>query len=269
VVRSSAASDVYKRQELLDVVSFHQFKWQALFLMNNFIQPDFRDGGYQFWFVVVLVQNLVLLACLFAVKSVRRLVRTKPFEFALIGTFVMAGVAALTHLGGRRAFYDHVPTAYLGAMFLGWTIVQADTMRRRLWLMIATVATFLEPFLRARDNEVLVLPFVATFCLVTWRQVSLPVHIARAVNLIAGASLFIYLIDFQVKKIADKTPLLDHPAITVVFAVFTGIAVWKCWTAGLGLATRWIQQKTDANKGTSTKPVSDRKRKYVECQLIS
>lgn len=223
---------------LIDVVLFRNFKWQAVFLLNNLLEPDFHKGGYHFWFVLVLVQSLLILAGLLAIKRVRQLVCAKPFESAWSGAALMAGVAALTHIGGHTAFHDHVPTVYLGAMFLGWCIVEANTLPRRLWLAAATVLTFIEPVLRSWEQEVVFLPLVATLCLATWRQIPMPVFLGRMVNLLAGGSLFIYLTDNQVKQFADRTSLVNHPWIILFLALLLGIVCWRVWEMGVSWLSR-------------------------------
>jgi amino acid adenylation domain-containing protein len=231
--------------EFLNLTLLHDFKWPALLLLNNFIHPEFPEGGYSFWFVIVLVQCQLLLAALFSVKRMRELARAKSFECAWCGCLIMAGIAAIanfTHLTGSHPTNEQTPIAYLGAIFLGWTAIQADTARRRLMVLVAAGLTFIEPFLRAFPREIVALPFVATFCLVYWRRVSLPVRLGKAVNLIAGASLFTYLTDKQIKKLAERTLLVEYPAITVALAVVFGIIAWKCWETALAYVNRLYRQ---------------------------
>ena len=235
----------------LDAVLLRQFNWQAVFLLNNVLQPDYPEGGYSFWFVIVLVQSLLLLAALMTFKGVRALARTKTFEFAWCGTLLMAGVAAITHLGGLRLFHDHLPTVHMGAILLGWTTALADTARRRLLVIAAMVATFIEPALRSQSEEVLIAPFAATLLLIYVRQVPLPTRLGRIVKLVAASSLFTYLTDKQVKHLADLTPLANHPWLTLVLAFFVGGAAWKIWETGLNSASRWYRLRTSA------KPQSD------------
>jgi hypothetical protein len=66
--------------------------------------------------------------------------------------------------------------------------------------------------------------------------------LGKAVNLIAGASLFTYLTDKQIKKLADRTLLVEYPAITVALAVVFGIIAWKCWETGLAYVNRLYRQ---------------------------
>jgi hypothetical protein len=137
-------------------------------------------------------------------------------------------------------FNDWMPHLYLGSMFLGWAVVQADSRRRRLLVVGATVATFAEP--AWHSPELLVLPFVATFFLTYQRQIPVPVPLARLVNLIAGASLFTYLTHFQARSLVDRTPLRAYPLIAVLAAVVTGIVLWKMWEASLAFLTRWYRE---------------------------
>lgn len=57
-------------------------------------------------------------------------------------------------------------------------------------------------------------------------------------NLVAGGSLFTYLTDKQIKKLADRTLLVEYPAVTVALAVVFGIIVWRLWETGLVLVHR-------------------------------
>lgn len=224
---------------LLDL-AFFKLRWQALFLLNNFLGPNLNEGGFCFWFVCVLVQCQLALAALLALRPARELVRRKPFGFPLISSLLFAGIALVApHFWDTSRFNDWVPHLYLGSMFLGWAAVQADSPRRRLLVVAATVATFAEPAWHSR--ELLVLPFVATFFLTYRRQIPVPVAVGKVVNLIAGASLFTYLTDFQVKSLADKTPLRGVPLLTLALSVATGIVLWRAWEALFALLKRWYR----------------------------
>ncbi|MEO7330646.1 MAG: phosphopantetheine-binding protein, partial [Minicystis sp.] len=225
--------------ELLDL-AFFKFRWQALFLLNNFVGTKFEEGGFSFWFLSVLVQSQLFLAALLAVRPARELVRQNPFSFPLCASIFFAGVAFVSpQVWDTSGFYDRVPQLYIGAMFLGWAAVQADTSRRRLLVVGATLLTFAEPAWHSK--ELLVLPFAATFFLLYRRQVPLPLHLGKLINLIAGASLFIYLTDYQVRTVVEKTPLRGHPLLTLVIAVATGVVIWKLWEAAFAVATRWYR----------------------------
>jgi amino acid adenylation domain-containing protein len=227
--------------ELLDV-AFVRFKWQALLLLNNYFGADFEVGGFSFWYLCVLVQALLILAVGLAVPAVRRLVRSYPFAFPLTASFAFALIAfGAPFVWDTTPLFDHVPHLYLGAILLGWAVVQADSLTRRLWVMAATVATFTEPALR--NEGLLVLPFVATVFLVFQRQVTLPVWLARGINPIAGASLFIYLTDRQVNSSVQKTPLGHYPLATLLLALTVGVVCWRVWESASDVAAGWLSRQ--------------------------
>ncbi len=224
---------------LLDLV-FYKFRWQALFLLNNFIGPKLEEGGIRFWFVCVLVQSQLGLAALLALRPARELVRRDPFGFPLCASLLFAGVALVApRFWDTSRFNDWAPHLYLGAIFLGWAAVKADSPRRRRLVIGATVVTFAEP--AWHSHEFLVLPFVATFFLTYQRQIPVPAPIGKLVNLIAGASLFTYLTDFQVKALVGKTPLGAYPLITLFISLATGIVIWKVWETAFSLLIRWYR----------------------------
>ena len=224
----------------LDLI-FFKLRWQALFLLNNFIDPKFEEGGFSFWFVCVLVQSQLALAALLALRPARELVRRNPFGFPLGASLLFAGVALVApRFWDTSRFNDWMPHLYLGAMFLGWSAVEANSPRRRLLVVGATVATFAEP--AWHSQELLLLPFVATFFLTYRRQIPVPVPVGKLVNLIAGASLFTYLTHFQARSLLFKTPLRAYPPIALLAAVATGIVLWKAWEASLAVLTRWVRE---------------------------
>ncbi len=230
---------------LLVDLAFIGFKWPAMLLINNLIAPDFEHGGFAFWFINVLVQNQLILAGLLAIPAVRALVRRDAFAFAISATFVLAALAAVTpYFWDTTPLYDHVPHLYLGAMCLGWAVVEANSPQRRLLVLAATVVTFAGPAVHTygHSHELLVMPFVATVFLVYRRQVTLPVYVGRLVNLMAGASLFTYLTDLQFKTLASKTPLAHSRLGMLLLALVGGIVVWKLWDAAYAVAARKVRR---------------------------
>ena len=84
-------------------------------------------------------------------------------------------------------------------------------------------------------------PFVATFVLVTWQRVALPVFFGRLVNVVASASLFIYLTDHQSALVLAKLGL--PPAAGVPIAVAVGIATRKLWETTSAAAVRKVSAR--------------------------
>ena len=220
---------------LLINIAFRLPTGPGLLLINNLITPHAHLGGIGFWFIDVLVQSLIVLAALLSVRWVRQQVSRNPFRWALGASTVFAGIAVVAPLvWDTSGLYDRVAPYYLGAMCLGWAVAHADSPRRRLLVVAATVLTFAQPAWHSED--VLVFPFVATCFLLGFPRVSLPVHVGRLVNLIAGASLFIYLTDHQTGLVMTKAGLGDHGVVMVVLAIAVGLGAWKGWDIATSIA---------------------------------
>ena len=209
--------------------------WPGMLMINNVVSPDSHVSGVGFWFIDVLVQCLALLAAILSVRAVRTLVARQPFRFAWTATLVLAGVALLApYLWDTSLLHDRVPQAYLGEICLGWAIVHADSRSRKLGVIAATMLTFLP--VAWQQHDPLLLPFVATLFLVFCSRVPLPRRLGRAAQLVAGASLFMYLMDHQIGTVLDRAGLGAHPVAMLLVVVAAGIAAQRAWAPASALA---------------------------------
>jgi hypothetical protein len=201
-----------------------------LLLYSNFIG---LPSGY--WFIQVLVQFLLLMALLFWFAPVRRFAAERAFDFGII----LLGVSALLMLS---APFDSIPdqrnwhlTQFrLWQFAIGWCIYFSDTPLRRI---IATYALCIfvvfEYWLVERSLGPgyavvtgalgLILLHVPRIFLVKPLQ-----HLAYAM---AGASLFIYLLQFPVAVAVAYLgfPVKEMPALHVVCILVVGYLFWRCW----------------------------------------
>lgn len=248
VLRSGHASPIFRLVTKIAVpavlytifinIVFHHPKWPGLLMITNLVSPDSKVGGIGFWFIDVLAQSLVFLALLLSVARVRELVSRDPFAFALGATAVFDVIGRLAPLlWDTSHLYDRVPQHHLGAICLGWALVHADTLPRKLVVGAATVLTFGT----WNTDYLFVFPFVATFVLVTWQRVALPVFFGRLVHVVATASLFIYLTDHQSALVLSKLGL--HPAAGVPIAVAVGVATRKLWETTSAAAVRKVSAR--------------------------
>jgi hypothetical protein len=227
-------------------------KWPGLLMVNNLMSTnDIHVIGVGFWYIDVLVQCFLFLAVLLAFRAVRRLVAQDPFTWLICVTLFFDGVAVL----GAHATNapQNVPYQHIGIIFLGWALIHADTLPRKLLLLAMTVPTFGDEAWRSK--YILAFPFVTTVFLIFSERVSLPRHLGRLVNVIASASLFIYLCDHQVEWVLEKTPLAGN-VLKVPIAVVVGVVGWKAWET-LSAATygRWVAARANVT-ARATAPAS-------------
>jgi hypothetical protein len=226
-------------------VSFYHVKWPGILLLGNWLTPGFAEGGFRFWYLDVLVQSLLVLAAAFAIPAVRDRVQKDAFSCALAATMVFALVSEYAPaLWNTRHLYDQVPHMYLGAILLGWAVAAADSRRGRLLVLAATLATFAGPAMRS--DHFLWLPFVAVALINYCKYVSVPRRLATVMTHIAGASLFVYLTDYQVQSVLLKTRLAPYAAAHVAISVVVGWLIWRVWERAGALGRKALRARLGA-----------------------
>jgi fucose 4-O-acetylase-like acetyltransferase len=176
-----------------------------------------------FWFIEALVYILAAVAAVLAVPLVDRTERRFPFAVpAALMTLGLIGRCDLFGLDAR----GHIPLAvtifWLFAM--GWAVAKAVTVRQRLLVTVAAMAT-VPGFFGQPAREAVI---IAGLALLVWvRNLPSLASVNRVAGVLAGSSLYIYVTHWQV------FPRLDDQ-----FAVVSMIASLLVGIAYAALATR-------------------------------
>lgn len=172
----------------------------TLFLFESFLPPR-PDHVPPFWFIEVLLFTLLVVGALLTLPAVDRLERRHPFGLPM----ALMALGLLTRydvLGLRDRI--HLPSAVVVPWLfaLGWAAAKAGTVRQRLLVTAAALATVPGFFDGEPAREALI---VAGFALLVWVP-SLPSlrSVNRAAGVLAGSSLHIYVVHWQV------FPRIDH-----------------------------------------------------------
>jgi len=217
-------------------------KWPGMLLANNFVSPDAHVSGIGFWYIDVLVQCFVVLGVVLAIPALRRaLAGDDPFYLLVGATALFVGVAFAVPRVYDLTFLDNrTPVEFLRAVFLGWALIYATTVPRKLLVVALTIPVFGD-LAWYNDKEYVWFPFATTAVLAFVPRVSLPIQAGRIVTLIASASLFIYLTDHQVENVLSKVGLGPYPIAMVGIAVVVGIVAWKLWERAVSFTPRSIR----------------------------
>ncbi len=194
------------------------YRWQTALLLNGPTGVDHWSDDWQFWFLEALVWSYLGVAALAAVPWVHRWSRRAPFLVALAALagalavrFAWVGVQA-----GPVERYQAV--VVLWCLALGWAAATADTRTRRL-LVAALAVVSTVGFFGDTQRELIVVVGVAL--LLVDRAVPVPSLVARVVQIVAAASLWIYLTQWQVYPGIEAA---GHPYLAVVTALAVGVA---------------------------------------------
>ncbi|NEE01309.1 AMP-binding protein [Phytoactinopolyspora halotolerans] len=192
-----------------------QYGLTNILLLNGFLGSSTWTGAWHFWFVEVLVYILIGLAVLMAVPWADRLERRFPFSFAL--AVVAMGLLTRYEVVGLGVPYM-LPALWLFA--LGWAAARARTVGHRLLLTAVTVAAVPGFF----DNLARESVMIAGVALLLWTvHVPCPAVVGRIAGVLASASLYIYLVHWQVYP--HLTGI--HPAVAVAASLLAGLLVWR------------------------------------------
>jgi len=185
----------------------------VFFLVSSYWRVS--DGGY--WFIEILLQLLMLVAVVLAFPQVRRIHRISPYRFA-VGVLVVALIARFA----GDAIWDTTPIGFkvphmtLWLFALGWVADQSRDVNQRLALSAATVLTVPGFF----DSTQRTLVMVGGILLLIWiPKMSMPLPLNRVVGMIGGASLYLYLVHFQVNTVLG----VDQPFLKLIVAVVFGL----------------------------------------------
>ena len=203
------------------------YQWQTAVFLNGLTGSDRWSDDWQFWFLEALVWSYVGLAALVALPWVDRCLRRSAFTVALC--VLVACLSLRVVLVGVQAgpTERYQVAVVLWCVALGWAVATADTPRRRLIVAMAAVVS-VTGFFGDAQREAIVLAGV--LLLLLDRALPLPRLVARAVQVVAAASLWIYLTQWQVYPGLEDA---GHPYLAVLAAMAVGIVAHLVWGRAL------------------------------------
>ncbi|MGE5719190.1 MAG: AMP-binding protein [Nocardioidaceae bacterium] len=194
--------------------------WKNALLLNGVLgERTWTEPAWHYWFIEALVYTLLALTLVMALPVVDRAERRWSFWLPMM----LAGLGLLTRyevvevMGGDVI---HRANVVFWLFALGWATVKASATWQRLLVSAVVVAT-VPGFFDDLGREVLVLG--GMLALVWVRSVRIPAASARVLAALAGASLYIYLVHWQVY------PHLEHriPWLATVLSLLAGVLLWQ------------------------------------------
>ncbi|MEV6597628.1 AMP-binding protein [Actinoplanes sp. NPDC051346] len=205
----------------------HKYSWQNALLLNEAIGPRYGAQRH-YWFIETLVYLLVCLAALLAIRRIDRWERRWPFPLPVallaVGLLVRYDLIPLS-------FSDNLttPATLFWFFALGWAVAKAAAPWQRLLVTAAGLVAVAGYF----DNPLREAVVGVGLVLLAWvpHLPSLP-GVNRVAGMLAGSSLYIYLIHWQVYPPLQRL----SPLVATLAAVVAGVALGVL----VGRATRWL-----------------------------
>ena len=185
---------------------------------------------WRYWFIEALVHILVGVTALLAVPALDRLERARPFAvpvgLALLALVFRYGVIDVGshHVNGR-------PAVVLWLFALGWAMARTRVTWQR-WLLTAYVLVVVPGFF---SDPVRDATLAGGLLVLLWvRSVRVPAFVVPVVVPVASASLFIYLVQWEVMGRVGYSPL------GAAVAVLTGWIAWRGASPIVEPVARWV-----------------------------
>ncbi len=202
------------------VVLADAYRPTTALLLNGALGGDGWSDDWQYWFLEAVVWTTVALAGLLAWAPMDRWQRRHRFAFPAL--LVLAAVAlryAWTGVEAGATERYSVPLV-LWAIALGWAAAEARTHLHRV-VVLALTAGAAYGFFGDLQRETLV--FVGIALLLCARPLLLPAPLARLTQVVAGASLWIYLTHWLVYPDLEAA---GHPVFGVIASIGVGVVAW-------------------------------------------
>lgn len=200
--------------------------------LGNLIDPN-AAGRLYFWYIDVLLQMLLLLAGMFSIPFVRHRASAKPY-YTAVSFFIFAYSLSLLspYFWNTDPLLDRVPTLKLWLIGLGWCLAVSKKRTEFMFTVILILGSFTNQYLFF--DQFLPVTFIALALIIVCKYLVLPYPLNKVVFLIASASLFIYLTNFQfaftVRKILNVMGMEgSFPLVETITALCGGIIVYKIW----------------------------------------
>lgn len=204
------------------VAVFGGAHWSSAVLLHWAVRPG---TGNIFWFVEALLMSLVAVTVLLSVPWLRRAHARDPWRVAFLLTLVLLVpryvVPALSD-GPVRG----LPWTVAWLFTAGLALASAQSTPRRL-LTAAVAAAATVGFFPAAERNLVIITGLCLLALLP--AVRLPRALVRPVEVLAAASLHVYLVQFQVFV------YFSNPALKFAAALAAGLLFW--W-ASAGLLRR-------------------------------
>lgn len=204
------------------------YTWTNLLLANKFLGPHDSMTAGRLWFVEVLVWTLVVLALVFWLPLMDRLERRLPFTIAVV--FLVIGLALRYDILGLNLGRDAWFTMLTFWFFaIGWAASKATTTLQRVAVSVALIVSLHGYF----DTTLRDVTVMAGLLLLIWvPTIRCPSALTVAIGVLAEASLYTYLVHYQVYALFG-----GHPAIGVLASLAVGVLL----TYVVTVLRRWLR----------------------------
>ncbi len=210
---------------LFGVLVTGEYKWSNVVLMQWILGPHVDGRWRQLWFIETYLVSVGFTAMVFLIPLAMRWYRAKPWATPIAITLLAIAPKTYAILAGVPRV-EYLPWTSVWLFTLGIAIANAHA----LWQKLASFAVlaigiyqFFETDYHRPERYVYVVAAIVLFTLVA--NVRIPRILAAPTQLLASASLFIYILQFDL-FIVIKQMGFDGKWVKFIGAVVLASAIW-------------------------------------------
>lgn len=203
---------------LIGMANGGRYGWGNVLLVNWLTGPVVQASHNEFWFVDTLVACTVTVTAVLSIPAAARVWRRDPWRVAIVLTAVALVPRFVILSVGEGLLRGMMPTT-IWLFTLGAAAAHADTGRRRAITLALALAGGASFFPGDPVRDAVVIAGIAALTLLP--GVRLPAFAHPVVSLLAAASLYIYLVQFQLITLASD------PVWGTVLSLAVGCLSWR------------------------------------------
>lgn len=216
---------------LLQLFFMKNIYWLNLIGISNFINPNYGYyGGY--WFVMVMMQNLIVLAFIFYFKKIRELFRKNFYRSSYVACLLMIlAMNVAPSFWNTDYLFNRLPHMTIWAMFLGMNISSATSYKQKILssLLVFIPLYIINNPLVSSQNHASTFPLISSLLIINFQYIAVPSILGLIINAVAESSLFIYLTHFQSRSLINHTFLKNYYLAQFIVALIIGYISLKFW----------------------------------------
>ena len=225
----------------LGLMITEKYNWTNILLLNSLLGTRKFGTNEHFWFIEALVYILLGLAALLAIPAADKALRRWPWMFPM----VLVGLDLLL-----RFDVIVLPRSWQGPMLWLFALGWAAAVSRNVWQRAAVSAVVLLSVPGLFPNEHRNATIMVGMLMVIWiATIPVPRFLHRAVSVLAGASLYIYVSHWLVFPLFNK----QYPALAVAVSLVVGIVYGALATRAMNLVERLLANRRPS-RATDTIP---------------
>jgi amino acid adenylation domain-containing protein len=218
--------------------------WNDIYMLDILLLYSNLFGTYThgtnygyYWYIQVLLQILVIVVLLFAIRPIFQFAKSEPFKFGLAILGVTFFVFLILHRFVSDVWYLHqLPVVPLWYFMIGWCIYFSDTSFKRVAIgHVLGIFVLIYFFLLYRDVLSLAQPMLIFVCgvlLLSQSKIKLIKPLNQFCFALASSSLFVYLVHKAILLTVPKMLSIHDTAdkfVAIGVSLIIGYIFWKTW----------------------------------------